>query len=99
MARDGTWRRWSVDGQLDLVEMRMSDDLESNARMNNKESLGDMSAEDFRRHGHRVVDWIADYLAHPERYPVLSQNQPGDLKNALPLQTPERGEAMETILA
>jgi len=63
------------------------------------EQLGDMSAEEFRRYGHRVVDWIADYLAHPERYPVLSQNQPGDLKNALPLQAPERGEAMETILA
>jgi len=63
------------------------------------EPLGDMSAEEFRLHGHRVVDWIADYLAHPERYPVLSQNQPGDLKNALPLHAPERGEAMEAMLA
>jgi aromatic-L-amino-acid decarboxylase len=63
------------------------------------ELLGDMSAEEFRRHGHKVVDWIADYLSHPERYPVLSQNQPGDLKNALPLQAPESGEAMETMLA
>ncbi|HSB08667.1 MAG TPA: pyridoxal-dependent decarboxylase, partial [Blastocatellia bacterium] len=46
-----------------------------------------------------VVDWIADYLAHPERYPVLSQNQPGDLKAALPFSAPERGEAMEAMLA
>ena len=61
--------------------------------------LGDMSPEDFRRYGHQVVDWIADYLAHPERYPVLSQNQPGEVKNALPSKAPERGEAMEAMLA
>ena len=63
------------------------------------ESLGDMSPEDLRRYGHQVVDWIADYLAHPERYPVLSQNQPGDVKAALPTAAPEHGEAMEAMLA
>lgn len=61
--------------------------------------VGDMPPEDFRRYAHQVVDWIADYLAHPERYPVLSQNQPGDVKNALPSKAPERGEAMEAMLA
>lgn len=63
------------------------------------ELTGDMSAEDFRKHGHQVVDWIADYLAHPERYPVLSQNQPDQLKEAVPKTAPERGEAMEALLA
>ncbi|MFY9611793.1 MAG: pyridoxal-dependent decarboxylase [Blastocatellia bacterium] len=63
------------------------------------EQLGDMIPEDFRRYGHQVVDWIADYLSHPERYPVLSQSKPGDLKKALPLAAPERGEAMEAMLA
>jgi aromatic-L-amino-acid/L-tryptophan decarboxylase len=67
--------------------------------MNDDESLGDMHSEDFRRYGHQVVDWIADYLSHPERYPVLSQNQPGDVKAALPTAAPERGEAMEAMLA
>lgn len=60
---------------------------------------GDMPPDDFRRYGHQVVDWIADYLSHPERYPVLSQNQPGDVKAALPSKAPERGEAMEAMLA
>jgi aromatic-L-amino-acid decarboxylase len=58
-----------------------------------------MSAGDFRRYGHQVVDWIADYLSNPERYPVLSQNEPNELKEALPSHAPERGEAMEAMLA
>ena len=64
-----------------------------------QETLGDMPPDDFRRYGHQVVDWIADYLAHPERYPVFSQNRPGDVKNALPSKAPDRGEAMEAMLA
>jgi aromatic-L-amino-acid decarboxylase len=61
--------------------------------------LGDMSAEDFRRFGHEVVDWIAGYLAHPERYPVLAQTAPGRLSSALPPSAPERGEPMSDILS
>ena len=58
-----------------------------------------MSADDFRRYGHQLVDWIADYLSHPERYPVLSRNKPDQVKDALPSHAPERGEAMEAMLA
>jgi aromatic-L-amino-acid decarboxylase len=60
---------------------------------------GDMSAEEFRRYGHEVVDWIADYLAHPERYPVLAQVRPGELRSGLPASPPEQGEPMGEILA
>jgi aromatic-L-amino-acid decarboxylase len=60
---------------------------------------GDMSAEEFRRHGHKVIDWIADYLTHAERYPVLSQIRPGQLRSQLPASPPERGEPMSDILA
>ena len=28
--------------------------------------LGEMDLDEFRRAGHRIVDWIADYRAHPE---------------------------------
>ena len=34
---------------------------------------GDMDPEAFRVEAHRVVDWLADYFARPERYPVLSR--------------------------
>ena len=66
---------------------------------NEKIKLGDMSKEDFRRHGHEVVDWIADYFERLEDFPVLSQNAPNDLKNALPISAPEKGEDFDDIFA
>jgi len=57
-----------------------------------------MTPEEFRRHGYRAIDWIADYLARPERYPVLAQIKPGELTDSLPAAGPERGEPMEAIL-
>lgn len=62
-------------------------------------AYGDMSAEDFRRYGHQVIDWISEYLAHIEERPVLAQVAPGDLIAQLPKSAPEHGEAMDTILA
>jgi len=62
-------------------------------------ALGDMSPEDFRRFGRQVVDWVADYLAHADHYPVLSRIEPGGLSSALPPTAPERGEPMGDILA
>lgn len=58
-----------------------------------------MSPDEFRRHGHALVDWIADYLAHTERYPVLSQVKPGEIYTALPAAAPEHGEPFEAMLA
>jgi aromatic-L-amino-acid decarboxylase len=60
---------------------------------------GDMSAEDFRRFGHELVDWIANYFEHIEDLPVLAQMEPGDLKSQLPTSAPQEGESMAAILA
>ncbi len=54
---------------------------------------------DFRRHGHDVVDWIADYLERVETFPVLSPARPGEIRASLPANPPMRGEAFEAILA
>ena len=43
-----------------------------------RSSRSPMRLEDFRAQAHRLADWIADYLEHPERFPVLSQVRPGD---------------------
>ena len=58
-----------------------------------------MLPDEFRKYGYEVVDWIADYLAHPERYPVLPAVTPGSLIDALPAEGPETGEPMARILA
>jgi aromatic-L-amino-acid decarboxylase len=60
---------------------------------------GDMPAEEFRRFGHEIVDWIANYFEHIEDLPVLAQVEPGELKAQLPSSPPEKGESMEAILA
>ena len=57
-----------------------------------------MSPEEFRRHGHAVIDWIADYQLRAESFPVLSTAKPGEIRALLPPQPPQQGEAFETIL-
>lgn len=57
-----------------------------------------MSPEEFRKCAHETVDWVADYLAHAESYPVLPHVKPGDLIDALPACGPEQGEPMSVIL-
>ena len=61
--------------------------------------LGDMPADEFRAAGHALVDWIADYLQHSERYPVLSQIEPGQIARSLPTHAPEQGEPFDRIFA
>ncbi len=58
-----------------------------------------MTPDEFRRYGRLVVDWIADYYERVERYPVMSQVQPGEIRAGLPASPPEHGEAFEDILA
>jgi aromatic-L-amino-acid decarboxylase len=73
--------------------------------MNSKEkkgaemtTLGDMDLEDFRKYGYQVIDWIVDYLAHPDRYPVLAQVKPGQIRGRLPQKPPESPQSMDDIL-
>jgi aromatic-L-amino-acid decarboxylase len=58
-----------------------------------------MSPEEFRRHGHAVIDWIADYYTRVECFPVLSQAKPGEIRASLPAAPPETGESFPEILA
>ncbi|HEV8441803.1 MAG TPA: pyridoxal-dependent decarboxylase [Methylomirabilota bacterium] len=58
-----------------------------------------MIDDDFRRHAHAFVDWMADYLDHVERYPVRAQVKPGAIAAQLPLSPPDTGEPLESIFA
>jgi aromatic-L-amino-acid decarboxylase len=56
-----------------------------------------MTPDEFRKRGYRWVDWIADYLSHPERYSVLSKVKPGDIRRQLPAHPPETPEPPELV--
>ena len=58
-----------------------------------------LDTEEFRTYAHVFSDWMADYLASVEKYPVRSQVKPGDIIYQIPVSCPERGEPMETIFA
>ena len=58
-----------------------------------------MTPEEFRRAGHELIDWIADYrerVANGE-FPVMSRNAPGALRAALPKSPPRTGEPMAAV--
>jgi aromatic-L-amino-acid decarboxylase len=57
-----------------------------------------MPGAEFRAAGHAVIEWIAEYLEHPERWRVLPETRPGDVAAALPAAAPGSGEPMDEIL-
>ena len=65
--------------------------------MSNEKSFH-MTPDEFRRHGHAVVDWIADYQSRIESFPVLSQVKPGQIRASLPANPPVQGEDFDTLL-
>jgi aromatic-L-amino-acid decarboxylase len=58
-----------------------------------------VTPEEFRKAGHRLIDWIADYRAGVESRPVMAQTQPGEIKAALPASPPQHPESFDNILA
>jgi aromatic-L-amino-acid decarboxylase len=57
-----------------------------------------MTPEEFRQHGHAIVDWIADYRARLEERPVMAKTEPGAVKALLPQSPPQEAEAFDAIL-
>ena len=58
-----------------------------------------MTSQQFRDAGKRLIDWIADYYDQIERYPVLSQVVPGQIRRSLPPDPPQYGGNFDMILA
>jgi len=62
-------------------------------------SLSDMPPEEFRKYGYQLIDWITEYLKDAEKYPVLSNINPGDVKNKIPLNPPNKPEQFNDVLS
>ena len=54
-----------------------------------------MQPDEFRRHGHHLVDWMADYMRNVGELPVTPSVRPGDIVRQLPDAPPEAGEPFE----
>ncbi|XP_010470705.1 PREDICTED: tyrosine decarboxylase 1-like isoform X1 [Camelina sativa] len=63
-----------------------------------KNVLKPMDSEQLREYGHRMVDFIADYYKTIDKFPVLSQVQPGYLHKLLPDFAPYHPETMDQVL-
>ena len=57
-----------------------------------------MDIDEFRKHGHQLIDWMADYMDTVEKLPVRSQVKPGEISNRLKEKPPTNGEPMENII-
>ena len=56
-----------------------------------------MTTNEFRKHAHELVDWMADYLDGVGEFPVVPPVAPGDIKKQLPSLAPEHPESFEAI--
>jgi glutamate/tyrosine decarboxylase-like PLP-dependent enzyme len=58
-----------------------------------------LDSDEFRKAGHRLIDWIADYRATVESRPVMAQTAPGEIKAMLPPAPPPHAETIEAIIS
>jgi len=58
-----------------------------------------MDTNEFRRLGHELIDWVADYRERLEELPAMSRVRPGEIHAQLPAQPPEMGDGLAEIVA
>ncbi len=59
----------------------------------------DPTTDEFRAAGHRLIDWVADYLENIDSYPVLSRVQPGDVAKQFASSPSEGGKPYDALIA
>ncbi len=57
-----------------------------------------MTPEEFRKAGHQLVDWIADYRSRIAELPVMARTAPGEIKARLPANPPTGPQPFAEIL-
>ena len=57
-----------------------------------------MTSQQFRDAGKQLIDWLADYYEQVERYPVLAQVTPGEIRASLPSEPPASGTDTQRII-
>jgi aromatic-L-amino-acid decarboxylase len=57
-----------------------------------------MTPDEFRKHAHELVEWMAGYMENVEEYPVKSSVMAGEILNKLPDNPPQQPESFELFL-
>jgi aromatic-L-amino-acid decarboxylase len=57
-----------------------------------------VSPEEFRRYGHRIIDWLADYQESLAKRPVMARTRPGEVRDALPSAPPSEPEDFGALI-
>jgi len=59
----------------------------------------DPKADEFRKAGHKLIDWVADYFDNIESYDVLSRVKPGDIERQFPPAPSSNGRSYDELMA
>ena len=57
-----------------------------------------MTLDEFRKHAHELVDWMAYYFESIEDYPVKSQCKPGEILKKLPEKPPSDPQSFDSLV-
>jgi aromatic-L-amino-acid decarboxylase len=58
-----------------------------------------MHPDEFRRHAHELVDWMADHMTRVGELPIVPEVRPGEIRSGLPASPPEHSEPFEAMFS
>jgi len=57
-----------------------------------------MTPDEFRKHAHELVEWMAGYMENIENLPVKSLVKPGEIFNKIPDKPPLHSESFDSLM-
>ena len=57
-----------------------------------------MTSDEFRKHAHDLVEWMADYMENVESRPVKSSVKPGEIFDKIPDKPPLQSESFDSLM-
>jgi len=57
-----------------------------------------MTPDEFRKHAHKLVEWMASYMENVEDYPVKSSTRPGEIFGKIPDSPPANSEPFDSLM-
>jgi aromatic-L-amino-acid decarboxylase len=57
-----------------------------------------MTPDEFRKHAHELVEWMASYMENVDKYPVKSSVAPGEIFSKIPDSPPAHSEPFNALM-